>query len=71
MSTENKKLQRFHDALAAGQYLILVYVRRAQEAAIRRLMDERHAEAGFVGSDTHLINPFRAPAAKPAPRSAT
>src|SRR5205085_1265856 len=32
IDSENKKLKRFHDEIAAGQYLILVYVRKVQES---------------------------------------
>ena len=58
IATENKKLRRFHDDIAAGKYLILVYVRKHQEAAVRKMMEERHADAELVAIDSHFINPF-------------
>ena len=58
IGTENKKLTRFHDDIAAGKYLILVYVRKHQEATVRKMMQERHSDAELVGVDTHFINPF-------------
>lgn len=61
IASENKKLNRFHDAIASGKYLILVYVRRHQEDLVRKMMAERHPDAELVACDTHFINPFSAP----------
>jgi hypothetical protein len=61
IATENKKLSRFHDAIAEGKYLILVYVRRQQEDIVRKMMAERHPDAELVACDTHFINPFSTP----------
>ena len=58
IATENKKLERFHDDLEAGKYLILIYALREKEDAVRRMMGERHPEADFVAVDSHFINPF-------------
>lgn len=58
IATENKKLRRFHDDIAAGKYLILVYVRKHQEAAVRKMMEERHTDCDLVAIDSHFINPF-------------
>lgn len=58
IATENKKLSRFHDDIAAGKYLILVYVRKQREAAVRQMMQEKHPDAQLVAVDTHFINPF-------------
>jgi hypothetical protein len=58
IATENKKLARFHDDIAAGKYLILVYVRKHKEAAVRKMMQERHPDAEMVAIDSHFINPF-------------
>jgi hypothetical protein len=58
VDNENRKLARFHDDIAAGKYLILVYVRKAQEAAVRDMMKARRPEAQLVGIDSHVINPF-------------
>jgi hypothetical protein len=62
IATENKKLSRFHDAIADGKYLILVYVRRQQENLVREMMAKRHPDAELVACDTHFINPFSTPA---------
>lgn len=59
VDNENKKLAKFHDDIAAGKYLIIVYVRKAQEQAVRDMMKARHPEAQLVGIDSHIINPFR------------
>ena len=58
IGTENKKLARFHDDIDAGKYLILVYVRKRQEAAVRAMMQAKHPDAELVAIDTHFINPF-------------
>jgi hypothetical protein len=58
VDNENKKLRKFHDAIEAGKFLILVYVRRQQEAAVLAMMEESHPEAELAGIDTHFINPF-------------
>lgn len=72
IATENRKLKRFHEAIEAGKYLILVYVRRPQEDIVRRMMKERHPDAELVAVDTHFINPFSAPAQEgPPPHTRT
>jgi hypothetical protein len=58
VATENKKLERFHDDLDAGKYLILIYALNEKEGAVRRMMGERHPEAEFVAVDSHFVNPF-------------
>lgn len=58
IASENKKLTRFHDDIAAGKYLILVYVRKHREAAVSKMMKERHPDAQLAAVDTHFINPF-------------
>jgi hypothetical protein len=58
IGAENRKLTRFHEEIAAGKYLILVYVRKHQEDAVLRMMKERHADAELVGIDSHFVNPF-------------
>jgi hypothetical protein len=72
IASENKKLARFHDDIAAGKYLILVYVRKHQEQLVQDMMKERHKDAELVGIDTHFINPFSSVArvsGTPVPRA--
>lgn len=57
---ENRKLAKFHDDIEAGKFLILIYVLKAQEAAVSSMMRERHSEAELVAVDRHFINPFSA-----------
>jgi hypothetical protein len=64
---ENKKLERFHDDIEAGKYLILIYARRDQESAVRHIMSRRHPEAEFAGVDSHFVNPFTAVRRRRAP----
>lgn len=73
---ERKKLVKFHDDLAAGKFLILVYVRKHREAAVRRMMQERHPDAELAAIDSHYVNPFcnvqrlsRTPPPAPAQRA--
>ncbi len=59
IATENKKLRKFHHDIEAGKYLILIYVRKEQGAAVRALMRNHHPEAELVAVNTHFINPFK------------
>jgi hypothetical protein len=61
IANENKKLAKFHDDIAAGKYLILVYVRKHLEAKVREMMQKKHPDAALVAVDTHFINPFASP----------
>ena len=58
IATENKKLQKFHHDIEAGKYLILVYARKEQGAAVRAMMRKGHPEAELVAVNKHFINPF-------------
>lgn len=61
ISTENKKLRRFHDDIEAGKYLILVYAQRNEEEKIHAMMGRLHPEAKLVGLDSRFYNPFTEP----------
>ena len=58
IATENRKLAKFHHDIEAGRYLILIYARKKQGAAVRAMMRARHPEAELVAIDRHFINPF-------------
>jgi hypothetical protein len=60
IATENRKLAGFHDDIARGGYLILIYTPRDQEAAVRAMMRSRNREAELAAIDRHFMNPFRA-----------
>jgi hypothetical protein len=60
IATENKKLAKFHHDIEAGRYLILIYARKRQGAAVRSMMRSKHPEAELVAIDRHFINPFSA-----------
>ena len=57
---ENKKLERFHDDIEAGKFLILIYAPKELESTIRHMMTRRHPEAELAGVDSHFVNPFTA-----------
>jgi hypothetical protein len=61
ISAENKKLAHFHDDIAAGKYLILVYANRNEEEKVHAMMTRLHPEAQFVGVDPQFYNPFTEP----------
>jgi hypothetical protein len=61
IGNENAKLSKFHDDIEAGKFLILIYALKQQEAAVTRMMRERHPEAEFAGVDSHFVNPFSSP----------
>lgn len=58
VGTQNSKLRRFHDDIEAGRFLILIYVRKAQETRVRGMMAARHREAEFAAVDRYFLNPF-------------
>jgi hypothetical protein len=58
IGSENKKLERFHDDIEAGRFVILIYARRQLEEKVRAMMAENHREAEFVGVDRYFMNPF-------------
>lgn len=61
ISQENRKLQPFHDAIAANQYLILVYAHKNEEAKVHAMMGRLHPQARLVGLDPRFYNPFAEP----------
>ena len=61
ISTENKKLQHFHNEIEAGKYLILVYAHQNEEEKIHAMMTRLHPDAQFVGVDPQFYNPFTEP----------
>jgi hypothetical protein len=58
IDSEHKKLEKFHDDLVAGKYLILVYVRKHREQVVLKMMREKHTDAELVAIDSHFVNPF-------------
>lgn len=58
IASENKKLAKFHDDIAGGKYLFLVYVRKHLEGKVRDMMARKHSDAELVAVDTHYMNPF-------------
>jgi len=61
ISTENKKLRSFHNAIESGQYLILVYANKKEEQKVSTMMRKLHPEAKLVGMDAKFYNPFSEP----------
>lgn len=55
---ENKKLEKFHDDIEVGKYLVLIYAVSKKEDSIKHMMAERHPESELVAVDKHFINPF-------------
>jgi hypothetical protein len=58
IATENKKLRKFHREIEAGKYVILIYARKEQGAAVRAMMRAKHPEAELVAVTKHFVNPF-------------
>ncbi len=69
IGSENRKLAKFHDAIEAGKFLILIYALKEQEEAVSSMMRERHPEAELAGVDRHFINPFSSPKREQVPGS--
>jgi hypothetical protein len=57
IDSENKKIRPFHADIEAGKFLMLIYVRKHQEQAVRALM-QKFPEAELVAIDAQVINPF-------------
>ncbi len=58
IATENKKISLFHDEVAAGKYLILIYAKKASEDLVKKVMQEKHKEAELAAVDPSFYNPF-------------
>ncbi|QPF73531.1 DUF1269 domain-containing protein [Roseateles sp. DAIF2] len=53
-STPSRRLRRFADAIAAGQYLLMVDVPRSRVAQIEELLQRTHPEAHFEGVEPNV-----------------
>lgn len=58
VASENKKIKQFHEEIEAGNYLVLIYARKNQEAIVKKTMEEKHPEATFAAADSSFFNPF-------------
>lgn len=58
IASENKKIAVFHDDLEAGNYLIMIYTRKAMEQRVKSVMANRHPEAKLAAMDALFYNPF-------------
>lgn len=66
LGRENYKLKPFHDALAAGKYLLMIGMHDEHRVgAVRQAMLLRHPEAIFMADDETLTNPFSSKAEYP------
>jgi membrane protein DedA with SNARE-associated domain len=53
-STPSRRLSRFDDALASGQYLLMVDVPRSRVTEIEQLLERTHPEAHFEGLEPNV-----------------
>lgn len=60
VSNENYKIRRFHNAIEAGNYLIMVDVNRSQRRDVEAVIDRYH-DIQRAGEDSTLISPFDKP----------
>jgi hypothetical protein len=58
VATDNHKLKRFREDIDSGMYLLLIYARKDQDAAIQTMMALKHPHARHVATDRHFVNPF-------------
>lgn len=58
IASENKKIALFHDDIAVGRYLILIYARKDKEAIVKSVMQSKHPEANLVAEDSYFYNPL-------------
>ena len=55
---EGKKISAFHNEIAAGKYLFLIYAPEDKGDDIRKMMKIRHPESELVAVDDHYMNPL-------------
>jgi len=53
-STPSRRLKRFEEAIAEGQYLLIVDVPRTRIGEIERLLERTHPEAHFEGLEPNV-----------------
>jgi hypothetical protein len=58
IGAENYRIRQFHDAIEKGQHLVMVDVRKKDEARMKELMAKRHPEARLQREDSSFNNPF-------------
>jgi hypothetical protein len=56
LSRENYKIERFHDDIEAGHYLIMVDVSRAQRPLVKEMMNFDFPQVPYRGGGTRSIN---------------
>ena len=56
LSRENYKIERFHDDIEAGHYLIMVDVSRQQRPLVKELMNFDFPQVPYRGGGTRGIN---------------
>lgn len=61
LTRENYKIERFHDEIEAGKYLIMVDVDRQQQPLVKELMNFEFSHIPYRGGGTTLISIFERP----------
>jgi len=61
MSRENYKIERFHQDIEDGRYLIMVDVGQEHRARVREIMNMGFPGVRYGGKDNLLVNPFKRP----------
>jgi hypothetical protein len=59
IAIENKKTSLFHDDLESGNYLIMIYTKKASEDLVREVMQTQHQEAELAAVDESFYNPLK------------
>jgi hypothetical protein len=53
-STPSRRLKRFEEAIAEGQYLLIVDVPRGRITEVEKLLERTHPEAHFEGMEPNV-----------------
>ncbi len=61
LTRENYKIERFHDEIEAGKYLIMVDVNRNLRPLVKELMNFEFPHIPYRGGGTTVINAFERP----------
>jgi hypothetical protein len=58
VASENKKIANFHQEIASGKYLVLIYAKENQINNIQKMMGNKHPEVVLAAVDANFFNPF-------------
>lgn len=61
LSRENYKIERYHDEIEQGKYLLMIDVRDAQRPLVREMMNLEFEHVPYRGASSPFVNPLHKP----------